>query len=331
MLRVCTIGLGQVGRAHADAYRGEELAQLVGVCDLDVGRAQDAAARLEAPAFGDAGEMLESVRPDLVSVCVGYSDPFAPAMQALERGCHVLCEPPLSNQPARAREMVDFARARGLILAADFNLRFTPAALTAKRWIAQGRLGTPLFINIALFSGEGAKNADSEAALWRLGHHGFDLARWLCGDIARLQCFAARAPGGNAWASAQVNLRFAADVVGGLTISREMATVHPLARCEVAGTTARLVVDNVYEELTLYPHASEEKTVVTNSIFGGLGSYEETYRCRVRRLLEQLAAGATPEAIEGSGAEAVAAQAALEAGIKSLETGEMAAPLNDAA
>jgi predicted dehydrogenase len=322
MIRVCVIGLDRAGAAHADAYRRDDLAELVGVCDIDPQRRHAAAARLGVPAFSDAAEMLQALRPDLVSVCVG-GDQFARVMQALEAGCHVLCQAPLSPEPAPAREMIALARARGVCLAADFNLRFTPAAIKAKEWIDEGRLGTPLFINTALWCASEPAPTDSAAFLWRLACHGFDLMRHLCGDIARVQCFAVSAGRDEAFSSAQVNLRFVNGVVGGLTISCDMASHHPLVRCEVAGTTARLVVDNIYEEITLYPHAEEEKTVITNSIFGGLGSYEETYRCRIQRLIEQLAAGAAPGEIEGSAEEALRAQEVVAAAMTSLETGEI--------
>jgi len=321
MLRTCVIGLGAAGRAHAAAYRGDERSRLVGVCDADPERAQEAGARLGVPAFDDVGEMLEAVRPELVSACVS-DDALTPVMQALERGCHVVCEAPLSPQLAQAREMVAFARDRGLCLAADLNLRFTPAAIKAKEWIDQSRLGTLLFINAALWS-SCSDDAGDALLLRRLACHGLDMMRHLCGDIARLQCFAAERPDRRGLSSAQVNLQFAANVVGNLTLSRDMPARHPLARWEVAGTIARLMVDDIYEEITLYPHAEEEKTVITNSIFGGLGSYEDTYRCRLERLLAQLAAGAAPEAIEGSGEEALAAQVAVEAALESLERGDV--------
>jgi predicted dehydrogenase len=329
MIRACVIGLDAVGRAHAAVYRSDERSELVGVCDAGRERADAAAARLGAPGFTDAAEMLRAARPDLVSVCVA-GDSSPQVMLALERGCHVLCEVPLSPHLSRARELVAFARERKLCLAADFNLRFTPAARKAKEWIDQGRLGTPLFINLALWAACADEARNSGAVLRRLTCHAFDMMRRLSGEVSRLQCFATAGPGCREWSSAQINLQFASAVVGGLTVSADMPTQHPLARCEVAGTTARLVVDDIYEEISLYPHAEQEKTVISNSIWGGLGSYQDTHRCRVHSLLEQLSAGAAGAEIEGSGEEALAAQAAVEAAMESARRGgivEMVSPV----
>jgi len=321
MLRACVIGLGASGRAHAAAYRGDGRAQLVGVCDGNAQRASAAAARLRVPAFSDPAEMLRAAKPDLVSICV-ESDPSTLVAQTLDAGCHVLCEAPFLPDMAAAQELLALARTSGRILAADFNLRFTPAAIKAKEWIEAGRLGTPLFINAALWltCDEGS---DGSWQMRRLMCHGFDLMRHLCGDIERVQSFAADAPQRPASSSMQINVQFASGVVGNLTVSSDMPARHPLARWEVAGTTARVVVDNVYEEVIFYPHAQEGKTVITNSIFGGLGGYEETYARRIGRLLDQMASGAGLDEIEGSAEDAVVAQLAAAAAMKSLETTEV--------
>ena len=56
MLNVCVIGMGPIGNRHADMYRDDPLAKLVGVCDIRKDRADLAAARLGVPAFYDAAE-----------------------------------------------------------------------------------------------------------------------------------------------------------------------------------------------------------------------------------------------------------------------------------
>jgi predicted dehydrogenase len=114
MLRVCVIGLGPIGNLHAGIYKADELAQLVGVCDIIRARADAAAKRVGVPAFYDARKMLAELRPDVVSVATGGyeygSDHYEPTMQAFEAGCHVLCEKPICNEIPPAEEMV--ARAR---------------------------------------------------------------------------------------------------------------------------------------------------------------------------------------------------------------------------
>jgi hypothetical protein len=70
-------------------------------------------------------------------------------LQALEAGCHVLGEKPISNEIDRAKEMVAKAREKGLCYGINLNHRFTPAARIAKRWQEEGKLGHLLSVNVS--------------------------------------------------------------------------------------------------------------------------------------------------------------------------------------
>ncbi|HZO86862.1 MAG TPA: Gfo/Idh/MocA family oxidoreductase [Chthonomonadaceae bacterium] len=323
MVRVAVIGMGPIGNLHARIYQENPLAQLVGVCDIQAERAQAAAERLGVPSFLDACEMLQALRPDMVSVATGGyeygSDHYLPTMQALEAGCHVLCEKPISNEIAQAEEMVAKAREKKLCLGVNFNHRFTPAARLAKRWQEEGRLGHLLFINMGMWIYNPVESSPY-FQLKALHPHTVDIMRHFCGDVEAVQCFATKAPGRAIWSTAQFNLRFKNGVVGSLTGSYDIKRGHPMERCEVAGTGGRFVLEDMYREVTLYPADSLEKTVYTNPVFGGMQSFDDTFRNRLHRFLEQVAEGDDPEQIDGSGADGLAAQKVLAAAIESLNT-----------
>jgi predicted dehydrogenase len=114
-------------------------------------------------------------------------------------------------------------------------------------------------------------------------------------------------------------MRFKNGAVGTLTGSYDIERGHPMERCEVAGTKGRFVIEDIYREVTLYPAGNLEKTVYTNPIFGGMRDFEDTFRNRLHRFLEQLTESASPDEIDGSGADALAAQKVLAAAIESLE------------
>jgi len=326
MPRVCVIGMGPIGNRHADIFRDDSLAELVGVCDIIHERADAAGARLGVPGFYDAAVMLDKLRPDLASVATGGheygSDHHQPTMQALERGCHVLCEKPLSNEVPEAREMVLKAREMNLCLGANLNHRFTPAAVTARRWVEEGRLGTPLFMNMSMWIGNPAESSPY-FQLKALHPHTVDIMRYYCGDIEQVQCFAVKAPGRSIWSTAQFNMRFASGAIGHLTGSYDITRGHPMERCEVAGTEGRFVLTDMYKELILYPHRSSEKTVITNPICGGMTGFPDTFRNRIHRFLEQVGGGVSPDEIDGSGLDGLAAQNVIQAAIESLESGRV--------
>ena len=273
MLRVCVIGLGPIGNRHADIYVENPLSELVGVCDIDETRANAAAQRLGVTAFYNVQKMLEEHKPDVVSVATGgyeySSDHYAPTMQALEAGCHVLGEKPISNNIAHGEEMVAKAREMGVCYGIDLNHRFTPAARLAKKWVDEGRLGHLLFVNMAMWIMNPAESSPYYH-LKALHPHTIDVMRYFCGDIEAVQCFATKAPGRQIWSTAQFNMRFKNGVVGSLTGSYDIARGHPMERCEVAGTGGRFVLEDMWHELTLYPAGNLEKTVYTDPAFGGI-------------------------------------------------------------
>ena len=323
MLRVCVIGLGPIGNRHADIYVENPLSELVGVCDIDETRANAAAQRLGVTAFYNVPKMLEKLKPDVVSVATGgyeySSDHYAPTIQALEAGCHVLGEKPISNNIAHGEEMVAKAREMGVCYGIDLNHRFTPAARLAKKWVDEGRLGHLLFVNMAMWIMNPAESS-LYYHLKALHPHTIDVMRYFCGDIEAVHCFATKAPGRQIWSTAQFNMRFQNGVVGSLTGSYDIARGHPMERCEVAGTGGRFVLEDMWHELTLYPAGNLEKTVYTDPAFGGFGDFIDTFRDRIGTFLRQVSDGVAPENIDGSGEEGLAAQKVIAAAIESLDT-----------
>ncbi|MBN2309329.1 MAG: Gfo/Idh/MocA family oxidoreductase [Candidatus Hydrogenedentes bacterium] len=324
MLRVCVVGMGPIGNRHAVNYASSPLAELVGVCDIIKERADAAAERFGVPAFYDAAEMLAQLAPDICGVTTGgyeySSDHYAPTMQALEAGCHVLGEKPISNEIHCAEEMVALARDKKLCYGINLNHRFTLLSRTAKQWIEQGRIGHILFINMAMW----IKNP-AESSPWfhikALHPHTVDVMRYFCGDIDAVQCFATKAPGRSIWTTAHFCMRFANGAVGGLTGSYDIQRGHPMERCEVAGLDGRFVLEDMFGQLTLYPAGSMEKTVITNTAFGDVPekTFTDTFTNRIHRFVEQVSEGCAPDAIDGSGADGLAAQKVLAAAIRSIE------------
>lgn len=323
MLRVAVIGLGPIGNIHCRHYQSSPLCELVGICDIVRERADAAAERFHVPAFYDAQDMLRQLKPDICGICTGGyeygSDHYEPTLQALEAGCHVLGEKPICNEINKAEEMVRLAREKRLCYGINLNHRFTPLARTAKQWIDEGRIGHPLFINMAMWIMNPVESSPW-FQLKALHPHTIDVMRYFCGEITAVQCFATKAPGRSIFSTAHFNLEFANGVVGGLTGSYDIARGHPMERCEVAGTGGRFVLDDMFMELTLYPAHSMEKIVITNTPFGDITekTFDDTFRNRIHRFAEQVAQKCPPDEIDASGRDGLAAQRVLAAAIESI-------------
>lgn len=325
MLKACVIGMGPIGHKHAATYAASDRARLVAVCDRIEERARAAGAAFGVPWYLQAGEMLRRHEPDLCSVATGgfeyAGDHYAPTMEALHAGAHVLCEKPISNNLAHGVEMVETARALDRCLAIDLNHRFTPAARMAKRWQDEGRLGDLLFVNMALWIGKFGRLDSEYYHLKALNPHSVDVMHYFCGPIETVHCFAMKAPGREIWSTASINMKFRNGAVGHLTSSYDIERGHPMERCEVAGTRGRLVVDDMWREATLYPAGDLEKRVYTNPVFGGFRDFDDTFRDRIDSFVRQVADGVPPGEIDGSGAEGLAATRVIHAAIASLKTG----------
>lgn len=328
MLRAAVIGMGPIGtNNHAKAYTTCKEAELVGVCDIRHDRADAASARYGVPAFYDAQTMLDTLKPDVVSVTTGGfeygSDHYEPTLQALRAGCAVLTEKPICNDLKKAAEMVAVAKELNRPFAIDMNHRFTPAARAAKQWQLDGQIGDLLFLNMALWIGRFEPHFDTEFYhLKALNPHSCDILRYFGGDVEQVHCFAMKAPGREIYSTASINLKFVCGAVGHLTSSYDIARGHPMERCEVAGTKGRLVFEDMWREATLYPAGNPEKRVYTNPVFGGFREFYDTFEDRIHHFVHEVAIGTKPEDIDGSGRDGLESSRIIHAAIASIKTGK---------
>lgn len=321
MLKVAVIGLGGIGRTHAKHYQNNPNADLVAVCDILPERAEAAAKQFGVKSYPSVDELLKNEELDAVSVATAGvengGDHYVPTMQALEAGKHVLTEKPISNNIEHAREMVKQAKAKGVLFGIDLNHRFTPAAERLKQLQNDGEVGDVLFINMALWI-----NNPNESSPWfhirALHPHSIDVMRYFGGDIKRVQCFMFKGPGRKIWSNLSMNVQFTSGAVGHLTGSYDASGHHPIERCEVGGSKGRGVVENVFQRLEWMPRERPEKIVYENGIMGGMGSFDDTFKNRINKFVEQVSAG---EPLAASGAEGLAAQEVIEAAIRSHENG----------
>jgi predicted dehydrogenase len=327
MLRTAIVGAKGIGNLHAVSYRESSLSELVAVCDLVPERADECARRYGIRAYTNLQKMLDNESLDVVSVCTGGrengGDHYEPTIVCLNAGVHVLCEKPLSNDVALAREMVLTARAKGLYLGTNLNHRFVPLAWTAKAWLDEGddgRIGKPLFINMALRI-ENPNESSPFFHIRALHPHSLDVMRFFVGDADAVHCFANRAPGRTCWSNISMNILYKNGVIGHLSGSYDAGAL--LEQCEVGGTNGRFVIEGVYEELRYYARRGGTCEVVRNPAPGEEGhvaGFDTTFRNRIDRFLRDITNGVPPESIEASGEAGLRVQEIIEAAIQSFQT-----------
>jgi len=122
---VGVVGVGYLGKFHAEKYASSEKAMLVGVVDIDSSRSREVGQRLGTESLGDYRDLLGRVR--CVSVAVPTRLHHCVARDFLSAGVDVLVEKPLAADIEEARELVELAKERHCILQVGHLERFNPA------------------------------------------------------------------------------------------------------------------------------------------------------------------------------------------------------------
>lgn len=138
-LRAGVVGVGYLGRFHAQKYAALENVDLIGVADVSRERADEVAAEVGTVSYTDYRELLRQV--DLVSIVVPTQYHFPVAKECLEAGCHILLEKPVTQTVEEADALIRLAADRKLVFQVGHLERFNPAIMALK-----GVLKGPLFI-----------------------------------------------------------------------------------------------------------------------------------------------------------------------------------------
>jgi predicted dehydrogenase len=136
-LRAAVVGVGHLGRFHAEKYAALDGVRLVAVVDRDPARARAVADALGVPAFPDH-RALAGVA-DCASVAVPTADHAAVGLDLLAAGIDVLIEKPLASTVAEGEALVRAAVAGGRILQVGHLERFNPALRAAAAVITEPR------------------------------------------------------------------------------------------------------------------------------------------------------------------------------------------------
>jgi predicted dehydrogenase len=119
------VGVGYLGRFHAEKYASSAKATLIGVVDIDEARATEIAASMGVEAFTDYRELFGRVRCVSIAVPTGFH--YRVARDFIDAGIDVLVEKPLTADITEARELVRAAQANNVLLQVGHLERFNPA------------------------------------------------------------------------------------------------------------------------------------------------------------------------------------------------------------
>lgn len=184
-LRIAMIGVGRIGRMHADIVaRNVPGAQLVAVVDAFPAAAEAVAAELGVPAM-----TLEQVLADPTIDAVGVTTTTATHVEtiiaAAKAGKAILCEKPISMDLAEVDQALAAVKAAGVPFMVGFNRRFDPSHAAVREAVATGRIGQVEIVRIASRDPEPPPMsyvAGSGGLFLDMMVHDFDMAPFVVGS-----------------------------------------------------------------------------------------------------------------------------------------------------
>lgn len=188
--RIVLVGCGRMASGWAGATAQFEQAQIVGLVDLELERAN---AFCERHGYGDIvigtdlASVIEEAAANVVFDCTIPSAHSNVTFTALENGCHVLGEKPLSDNLEDAGRMLKAARESGLLYTIMQNRRYDDGIVSFRRFLDDGMLGKLTTLNADFYLAPrfgGFRDEMEHVLLIDMAIHSFDQARFLSGSDA---------------------------------------------------------------------------------------------------------------------------------------------------
>lgn len=148
-LKVGIIGTGWIAEAHVESYKNMPDVEIVAGADLIPGKAEAFFKRLgieNVQVFESHKEMLNSVELDAVSVCTYNATHAECAIDALNKGVHVMLEKPMCVTTEEAVEIMKAEKKSGKVISIGFQPRFDPNMKKIKQIVESGELGDIYYI-----------------------------------------------------------------------------------------------------------------------------------------------------------------------------------------
>lgn len=178
-IRTGVVGVGYLGRFHAEKYVALPNTELVGVVDCNGNRAGDIAARLGTQAYDDHHALLGQV--DAVSIVVPTPLHFPVSRDFLKNGIDVLIEKPITTTLEEADELIEIAQSGGCLIQVGHLERYNPAVMAIKE-----NIRNPMFIEADRLSLYNDRGTDVSVVLDLMIHDIDIISSFVQSDIKEL-------------------------------------------------------------------------------------------------------------------------------------------------
>jgi predicted dehydrogenase len=246
VVRVGVVGVGYLGQHHARVYSELPGVELVGVVDIDRARAQEVARRYFTRAFYDYRDLFGLV--DAVSIVVPTVLHRSIAGHFIEAGINILIEKPVTTTLEEAKELMEMANAKKVVLQVGHIERFNSAVMELVKLITQ-----PIFIECARMGPYPNRNTDVGVVLDLMIHDIDIVMSIVSGKVVEIRAF-----GYPVFSSqediASAQILFDNGCIVNLTASR--VTRKKIRRMEITQIDSFISIDYLEQELAVYKKAS---------------------------------------------------------------------------
>jgi UDP-N-acetylglucosamine 3-dehydrogenase len=144
-IKIAVIGVGGWGKNHVRVLHN--MGVLEAVCDLSADRAKEIAKKYDTKFYSSIKDLFSNERGlNACLVCTPTKSHLSVVREAIQNGCHVFVEKPLSFSSIECEEMTDLSKRAKVILTCGYVERFNPAVQDLKKIIQKQTYGDLLMI-----------------------------------------------------------------------------------------------------------------------------------------------------------------------------------------
>jgi len=219
-IKAAVIGLGRIASlleedtlrekpcTHAGAIAANSDCVLAAGCDTDEERRKLFAEKWNVPVYEDAREMINAVKPQILSIATHPDSHYEYCRLAAEMGVPVvICEKPLADNIGKAKKIAKLAKSGKPVIITNHERRYSSDYIRAKEILQETKLGNLIAVRASLYMGKTARLIDQ---FWHDGTHLADAIMFLTdGVLKHKRSWGAKltSRGGTAWLEGKIEKR----------------------------------------------------------------------------------------------------------------------------
>ena len=196
-VRFAVIGMGHIGKRHAEMIRRNEQAELVAVCDI-ISPKELGISALSEIFYNSLSELLANEKDiDVVNICVPNGLHAELALKALDSGKHVVIEKPMALSRLDSEQILARSKERGCDVFCVMQNRYSPPSVWLKEIVESGILGNLYSVQLNCLWNRDERYYKSETwhgttemdggTLFTQFSHFVDIMYWLFGDVTNIK------------------------------------------------------------------------------------------------------------------------------------------------